>query len=1736
MSFSANFTTNTDEDWIKTDLTGGTTYRITLTPSSETGFQGLTAASVEDTNGVFGLLFFDLPGRTEEGAFTLDGTQQIVFTPRTDSTWFVQASQIGSLATPLDYDVDIQMVEDDFADNSDTTGSIAAGGQVAGNIEEAGDADWFQFTAVAGTTYQFTIENPGSTAPDLWVYSADDASFGGGTFGFFDGTARVEFGLPNSDESLQSLVFTPSVSGNFFVEVDSSSAGQTGAYQLNLAAITDDFADNSNTTGMLTVGGTTPGVINAQDDADVFKVELAPSTTYSITVTPDSEFAFLPQIFSLTDGQGLPSLLGGEEARYRLGSFVSEGDDTVTFTTNAGGTYFLRVEQSLIPADDPSPTFTPVNYTVGLNAVTDDFADTIQTTGTITPGGEATGTLEQVNDADWFQANLMGGTTYRLQVNGDSEGRSFDDILADITAVQTSIASGTLTPEELADAQAQLLALQNELLNFDPDDILQSLPFTLLASSGEDLDPLRDQPGRLEVGLSGLIGDSSTGLIFTPQNDSSWFFEVTHFGDRTGDYTLSLEAITDDFADTSDTTGVVTVGGVANGTIEVQGDSDWFRVDLNADTTYLIVADTGAPLGFAGVLNLTAQSAVDSDGIDSAPGQFDIPVNNRFELGSPDLPGTSQVVFTPLEGGTYFIDVDSLGANPTDYTLSVSIIEDDFADHVDTTASIMMNGGGGGDDSITGSVADGYVSGAQIYVDNNGNGIPDPGEDTGVTTDANGDFSLPVNQATGPILAVGGTNIDTGLPNDLILSAPQGGTVVNPITSLIQEVIYSEGGTVADAEAKIQSALGIDADLDLSAYDPLAQDPGDDDAVATQSLAAQLAVLGTLSGDSDTFSDIVTYVLANEGQELDLGNFTLLQTMLPEVDDEVLLQAAGVNQILDGADSFDDISDTQESGLDDVNDVPVVNGEIGDQLASDGKPFDFQVPGGTIIDLDAGDSLTFTATLDDDSALPGWLSFDPDTQTFTGTPDDTDIDRLMVKVTATDESAASVSITFNLVVGMASVAVDDLDGTDGFRIDGESLLDRFGWSVSGAGDVNGDGFDDLIIGGVYDDPNESNSGSAYVVFGKEDGHDATFDLGDVDGSNGFALFGVDEDDTAGWSVSGAGDVNGDGFDDVIVGASNADPNDTKTGASYVFFGKADGFATTTNLEDLNGTDGFRLVGEAVDDFLGFSVSSAGDVNNDGFDDVIVGSFGADVNGSISGSSYIVFGKADGFTASIDLADLDGTNGFRVDGEAVQDRAGESVESAGDINGDGFDDLIIGAWGADNNGGVSGSSYVVFGKADGFSASMELADLDGTDGFRLDGELNGHLSGTSVSGAGDVNGDGYDDLIIGAHGRDEYGTRSGSSYVVFGKADGYSAVVELKDLDGSDGFRLDGVAEQDQAGRSVSRAGDVNGDGFDDLIIAAPFADPNGEDSGAAYLVYGKDTGFDAVVDLAALDGSDGYRLDGVALDDNFGYSVSDAGDINGDGADDFILGAPRADPNGSLSGSSYLIFGDAPDEPTGILVEGGPDADSLAGGTGDDTIIGNGGRDTLEGLAGNDSLEGGDDIDHAIFQSVHDDYTIVNNVDQIDITGPAADGSDELVSLERLHFTDKSVAFDLDGNAGNTAKLLGVLVGAVDSGLMGIGLDIFDNAGLSFEQVMGLGLDAILSTERSNEDVVNMIYTNLVGQAPSQGELSALTADLLDSGAYTQVGLALLAADHPLNTESIGLVGLIENGVEYLPV
>jgi hypothetical protein len=519
-------------------------------------------------------------------------------------------------------------------------------------------------------------------------------------------------------------------------------------------------------------------------------------------------------------------------------------------------------------------------------------------------------------------------------------------------------------------------------------------------------------------------------------------------------------------------------------------------------------------------------------------------------------------------------------------------------------------------------------------------------------------------------------------------------------------------------------------------------------------------------------------------------------------------------------------------------------------------------------------------------------------------------------------SAMVLEVTPNLLAEIVTPG-----GNSGFAIKNSGKSYQSGYSVSAAGDVNGDGLGDLIIGA----PSYSGSdiGYSYVVFGKTDG--SLVDLDQL-GAGGFAMLGPARESRLGWSVSAAGDVNGDGLADLILSAPASLNN---TGVSYVVFGKAD--ASELDLAHL-GNAGFAITGGAESDQSGYSVSAAGDVNGDGLADLIVGAQG--VNG-YAGCSYVVFGQTE--ASEVDLAHL-GSRGFAINGYAVFGRA---VSSAGDVNGDGLADLIA--------TGLSGQSYVIFGKTD--VSAIDVRNL-GRFGFSINIDPVGGLLGYSVSAAGDVNGDGLADLIVGAP---DAAGGAGISYVVFGKTD--TSAIDLNRLDNA-GFAIYGEVSGDHAGYAVSTAGDINGDGLADLIVGAPGA-ANG--AGLSYVIFGKTDA--ARVDLNAL-GSAGFVIHGEAAGGAYGWSVSAAGDVNGDGLADLIVGAPGTAPvadseQDASAGRSYVIFGNATEvfAPTAVdqlggsaddVLIGDSTSETLVGGMGNDTLVGNGGADVLYGGSGND--------------------------------------------------------------------------------------------------------------------------------------------------------------------------------------
>src|SRR5215813_2820469 len=698
-----------------------------------------------------------------------------------------------------------------------------------------------------------------------------------------------------------------------------------------------------------------------------------------------------------------------------------------------------------------------------------------------------------------------------------------------------------------------------------------------------------------------------------------------------------------------------------------------------------------------------------------------------------------------------------------------------------------------------------------------------------------------------------------------------------------------------------------------------------------------------------------------------------------------------------------------------------------------------------------------------------------------------------------------------IMPGIPSVInVTNLDGSNGFRIDGAGIDEAAGSSVA-LGDVNGDGFADVIVGAPGAGFSYWGGGdySAYVIFGH--GADDIPVPSSVATSNnvnptslldvGFGLgYSGDPVGTqAGYAISYAVVCLNNKSGDFMVSAPYYDG---QQGATYIVFGKA-------GLSDGNPIGAIRIDGGVdagvVGDLSGYSVTAVGDVNGDGFDDVLISSPHAGADGRWwSGVSYVVYGNASG--ANIDLANFNASEGCRIIGPELNG-VGQSVAAAGDVNGDGRMDFLVGAPFTNPNGvPMAGSTYLVYGSDSG--ADVDLANLTPSQGVRFDGELEGEM-GYSVSAAGDINGDGLADIVIGAPAEFATPDETGSAYVIFGKAGGLSNV-DPANLAPGDGFRIHGAAPGDEAGYSVASAGDFNGDGFDDLIIGAPGADPNGQtDTGSAYVIFGKASGF-GDIDLANLSPADGFRIDGppVAqgnlgfdLPTHLGTSVAGAGDINGDGYSDIVVGAPVF----SLAeGAAYVIYGG----PSGAVNKVGTSGDDrLFGGDFDDTLSGGDGNDVLGGKGGNNVLTGGAGRDAFVYALADQHHDVVTDFrqgeDVIDLR--AADIGD-FATVQHLLSNDaqgNAVITTVTNGVSSTVTLTGVSAAqltAADFVLAGNSNDLLTGSDNADDLFGGAGSDSIAGNAGDDRLFGEQGYDNLSGGAGNDSLFGGQDGDSLEGG------------------------------------
>jgi hypothetical protein len=411
--------------------------------------------------------------------------------------------------------------------------------------------------------------------------------------------------------------------------------------------------------------------------------------------------------------------------------------------------------------------------------------------------------------------------------------------------------------------------------------------------------------------------------------------------------------------------------------------------------------------------------------------------------------------------------------------------------------------------------------------------------------------------------------------------------------------------------------------------------------------------------------------------------------------------------------------------------------------------------------------------------------------------------KINTNISSTSSSAENSSISL-------SAKTMGLSETPDWMFEVNRDTSRFGHSVSGAGDVNGDGYSDVIVGAYKYDNGEYKKGMVFVFYGSSSGLSDSWNWRAEYNADGINF---------GSYVSTAGDVNGDGYSDVIVGAYRYDNEEEDEGAAFVYHGSSSGLSATVNWSAESDQDST---------WFGGSVSTAGDVNGDGYSDVIVGAQRYDNGEQWEGGAFLYHGSPSGLSAS---------HNWMYESNRALASFGYSVSSAGDVNGDGYSDVIVGAPDYGNGESFEGMAFVYRGSSSGLSVSYD---------WTAESDLSSASFGSSVSSAGDVNGDGYSDVIVGAYGYDNGETNEGRVFVYHGSSSGLSD-------------SADWSAESDQEwarfGFSVSGAGDVNGDGYSDVIVGARHYDNVETDEGAAFVYHGNGSGLSLIPTQATTDGS-----------------------------------------------------------------------------------------------------------------------------------------------------------------------------------------------------------------------------------------------------------------------------------------
>ena len=1346
-------------------------------------------------------------------------------------------------------------------DTSGTSGSVTlVGGQV-----------------VYDPNGQFESLGAGETATDSFSYTIDDGN--GGT-----STASVTVTITGVNDGPVAADDTASTSQDTAVDID---------------VLSNDSDPDANDVLSVTSASAANGsvVINADG---------------SLTYTPDAGFSGSDTIsYEISDGNGGTASATVDVTVSDTNDMPVAQDDSIAATE--GNT---RIGNVLSNDSDPDgdPLF--------VSAVNGSAANVgVQ----LTLASGAFLTVEANGDVTF----VTNGAYNHLSV-GDSVTESFTYTVSDGNG-GTSTATARITvagvnddPTAAADAAAtsENGSVSIDVLVNDSDvDANDSLSLASVDGTGlqgsvsiQGNQIVYDPSGQFE---SLAVGQSATETF-------SYTIDDGNGGTATANVTVTINGANDDPTAAAD---AVSVSEDAAGSVAVLGNDS----DVDSGDSLSVSQVNGAAVAVGVPVALASNALVTLN----ADGTFSYDPNTQFESLGAGASATDSFTYTVSDGNggtatsTVTVTVNGVNDDPTaaadaaavseDGSTSIDVLANDSdVDSGDSLSLASIDGTG-----LQGSVS--IVNGEAVY-DANGQF-----ESLGAGETATETFSYTVTDANGGsstanvTVTINGANDGPTAAADAA-SVGEDGSVSIDVLGNDSDVDANDTLSIASVDSTgLQGSVSIVGGQIV--YNPNGQ---------FESLAVGQSVTETFSytvtdgnGGSSTASVTVTINGANDDP------VAAADAAVTTEDGSVTIDVLGNDSDVDNGDSLS-IASVDTSGI--QGSVSIVGG----QLVYDAN--------GQFESLGAGETATetFSYTVTDGN---GGSSTANVTVTVNGVNDDptpaddaavTDQDSaVVVNVLSNDGDPENDGLTVT-AVGTANngVAVLNPDNTVTYTPNaGFSGSDTFTYTVSDGNGGTSQASVTVTVNPVAPPP----SGPTVI------------NVGDLDGSNGFALPSDQQNDASdfgnmGQSISLAGDVNGDGFADFLVSDPDAElstfqPNFPDSGGvTYLVFGNGDPDHFTASFDvraEPSDGNAIQLFGAQLNGNAGASIGGGGDINGDGYDDIIIGEPGS---GSTPGRVFVVFGEGwaagqpndPGFVPNLELEFLDASNprsgharkdvdGFEIIGEASGDDLGAAVANAGDFDGDGLADIIIGAPGG--NGGT-GAAYVIFDASDAVNGELQLSGLEANQGLKLVGFEAGSEFGAAVSGAGDINGDGLADVVVGARSASPGGQfTAGQAFVIFGSAayagsaGAAAQELDVSTLDGTNGFILNGIngglgpgqGSGDMAGFSVSVVGDVDGDGYDDLLIGARFAEVGATaNAGQAYLVYGGAGGFASTIDLQALDGSNGYAINGIDANDWAGISVSGAGDVNGDGLADIIIGAQFADPGGLLSsGEAYVVYGQA---------------------------------------------------------------------------------------------------------------------------------------------------------------------------------------------------------------------------------